>query len=182
MSESNSQILPHVLSEYRKTKSLADGALAQLADADLFVKLNPRQNSIAAIMRHLAGNMLSRFTDFLTTDGEKPWRDRESEFDDRVVPRAHLLELWERGWRCVFDAVEALTDADLSRTVTIRTEPHTVFQALNRQTAHYAYHVGQILLIAKHVKPGEWDYLTLAPGKSQEFNRNMGMAENDGKR
>jgi len=179
MDEANSHILPHVLSEFRKTKAMADGAIAQLGDADLFFKINPRQNSIAAIVRHLAGNMQSRFTDFLTTDGEKPWRDRESEFDDRVVPRAELLDLWERGWRCVFDAVEPLSDADLSRTVTIRTEPHTVFQALNRQTAHYAYHVGQILLIAKHVKRGEWDYMTLAPGKTQEFNRRMGMAELD---
>src|SRR5688572_30921774 len=98
MGQNESSILSVILDEYRKTKSLADGAIAQLADADLFVKLNPRQNSIAAIMRHLAGNMLSRFTDFLTTDGEKPWRDRENEFDDSAVPRTELLELWERGW------------------------------------------------------------------------------------
>ena len=149
--------------------------MAQLADEQLFVKLNPRQNSIAAIVRHLAGNMRSRFTDFLTSDGEKPWRDREREFDEAAIPRAELMDLWERGWRCVFDAVEPLTDADLSRAVTIRTEPHTVFQAINRQTAHYAYHVGQILLIAKHVKGGDWTYLTIAPGKTEQFNRNMGM-------
>jgi hypothetical protein len=170
-----SDILPHILAEFRKTKSMAERAMAQLADEQLFVKLNPRQNSIAAIVRHMAGNMLSRFTDFLTTDGEKPWRHRDSEFDDRVVPRAELMALWERGWRCVFDAIEPLTAADLSRVVTIRTEPHTAFQAINRQTAHYAYHVGQILLIAKHVKGDGWNYLTIAPGKTGEFNRDMGM-------
>ena len=103
-------VLPVILAEYRKTKSLADGAIAQLGDADLFVKINPRQNSIAAIMRHLAGNMRSRFTDFLTTDGEKPWRDREREFDDSVVSRGELLDLWESGWQCLLGAVEALTD------------------------------------------------------------------------
>ena len=133
-----SEILPHVLAEFGKTKSMAERAMAQLADEQLFVKINPAQNSIAAIVRHMAGNMRSRFTDFLTSDGEKPWRDREREFDEAVVPRAELIALWDRGWRCVFDAIEPLTDADLSRVVTIRTEPHTVFQAINRQTAHYA--------------------------------------------
>jgi hypothetical protein len=170
-----SAILPHVIAEFRKTKSMADRAMEQLAVEQLFVRINPAQNSIAAIVRHMAGNMRSRFTDFLTSDGEKPWRDREREFADGAVPRAELTELWERGWRCVFDAVEPLTDADLARVVTIRTEPHTVFQAINRQTAHYAYHVGQILLIAKHVKGDGWDYLTIAPGKTEQFNRNMGM-------
>lgn len=170
-----SAILPHVLAEFRKTKSIAEGAMAQLADEQLFVRINLRQNSIAAIVRHMAGNMLSRFTDFLTTDGEKPGRDREREFDDAPVPRAELMALWERGWRCVFDAVESLTDADLSRVVTIRTEPHTVFQAVNRQTAHYAYHVGQILLIAKHLKGDGWQYLTIAPGQTRQFNQKMGM-------
>ena len=169
-------ILPHVLAEFRKTKSMAERAMAQLADEQLFVRINPNQNSVAAIVRHVAGNMLSRFTDFLASDGEKPWRDRESEFDDGAVPRAELMELWERGWRCLFDAVEPLTDADLSRVVTIRTEPHTVFQAINRQTAHYAYHVGQVVLIAKHLKGDGWAYLTIPPGQTEEFNRKMGMA------
>jgi hypothetical protein len=169
------EIVPHILAEFRKTKSMAERAIAQLADEQLFVRINPAQNSIAAIVRHMAGNMRSRFTDFLTTDGEKPWRHRDSEFDDRIAPRAELMDLWECGWRRVFDAVGPLTDADLSRGVTIRTEPHTVFQAINRQTAHYAYHVGQILLIAKHVKGEGWNYLTIAPGKTEQFNRNMGL-------
>ena len=169
-------IVSAIVDEFRKTKSMADRAVAQVASDDaLFFKLNPRQNSIAAIVRHMVGNMRSRFTDFLTTDGEKSWRDREGEFDDARCPRAELLALWETGWRCVFDAVEPLGDVDLSRVVTIRTEPHTVFQALNRQTAHYAYHVGQILLIAKHVVGDEWTYLTIAPGKTADFNRKMGM-------
>jgi hypothetical protein len=172
-----SLILDTVLFEYRKTKDMADRAIAQLDDAQLFFKLSPRQNSIAAIMRHLAGNMLSRFTDFLTTDGEKPWRHRESEFDDHPVPRAELLEVWERGWKCLLGAVEGLSDSDLTRIVTIRNEPHTVFKALNRQTAHCAYHVGQILLIAKHVKGDGWNYLTVPPGKSEEFNRQLGVAQ-----
>lgn len=172
-----SLILDSILFEYRKTKDMADRAIAQVDDAQLFFKLSPRQNSIAAIMRHLAGNMLSRFTDFLTSDGEKSSRDRESEFDDHPVPRAELLVTWERGWKCLFDAVEPLNESDLSRNVTIRNEPHSVFKALNRQTAHYAYHVGQILLIAKHLKGDSWHYLTVPPGKSEEFNRHMGVAE-----
>jgi hypothetical protein len=168
-------ILPHILAEFRKTKSMAERAMAQVGDEQLFVRMNPRQNSIAAIVRHMAGNMRSRFTDFLTTDGEKPWRHRDGEFDDRPAPRAELMEAWERGWRCVFDAIEPLAGADLSRVVTIRTEPHKVFQAINRQTAHYAYHVGQILLIAKHLKGEGWNHLTIAPGETGRFNREMGM-------
>jgi hypothetical protein len=175
MTQPPAQISPHILSEFRKTKSMAERAMTQLSDDQLFTRINPRQNSIAAIVRHLSGNMLSRFTDFLTTDGEKPWRHRESEFDDAVVPRAELMQIWERGWRCLFGAVEPLTDADLSRVVTIRTEPHTVFQAINRQTAHYAYHVGQILLIAKHLRDDGWQYLTIAPGQTERFNREKGM-------
>jgi hypothetical protein len=165
-----SEILPHVLAEFRKTKSMAERAIAQLADEQLFVRINPAQNSIAAIVRHMAGNMLSRFTDFLSTDGEKPWRHRDSEFDDRIAPRAELMDLWERGWRCVFDAVGPLTDADLSRGVTIRTEPHTVFQAINRQTAHYAYHVGQIVFLARHFAGAGWKSLSIPKGKSREYD------------
>jgi hypothetical protein len=175
MPEPKDVVLPHVVSEFRKTKAMAERAMAQITDEQLFARINPRQNSIAAIVRHLSGNMLSRFTDFLTTDGEKPSRHREGEFDDRVVPRAELVEHWERGWHCVFNALEPLTDADLARVITIRTEPHTVFQAINRQTAHYAYHVGQILLIAKHLKGDGWHYLTIAPGQTEQFNLGKGM-------
>lgn len=175
MSTSPDVVLPAILAEFRKTKDMVDRAIAQIPDEALFAKLNPQQNSVAAIMRHLAGNMRSRFTDFLTTDGEKPWRDRDSEFEDRPMPRAELLATWEAGWRCLFEAAEALRVADLPRVVTIRTEPHSVFQALNRQTAHYGYHAGQILLLAKHFKGDGWQYLTVAPGGTEQFNRSMGM-------
>ena len=162
-------------SEFRKTKRQAEAAIAQVDDAGLHARLNARQNSIAVIVQHIAGNMLSRFTDFLTTDGEKPDRDRESEFVDRNLPRSELMDLWERGWACLFGAIAPLTDADLERTVTIRREPHTVFLALVRQTAHYAWHAGQIVLIAKHLKAEGWQYLTIPPGGSAEFNRKMGV-------
>ena len=168
-------VLTSIESEYRRYKRLGEESIRQL-DAESLVRQPPGDgNSVAAIAWHISGNLRSRFTDFLTTDGEKPWRHRDSEFDDAPAPRAELMAAWERGWQCLFDALEPLTDADLSRVVTIRTEPHTVFQAINRQTAHYAYHVGQVLLIAKHVKGEGWDYLTIAPGKTEQFNRNMGM-------
>jgi hypothetical protein len=123
----------------------------------------------------MAGNMRSRFTDFLTTDGEKPDRNREGEFEEQNVSRQQIMAWWEEGWRTVFDALSPLTDADLSRTVMIRNEPHTVFAAINRQTAHYAYHVGQILLIAKHIRGEGWTYLSIPPGGSEQFNRDKGL-------
>jgi hypothetical protein len=161
--------------EFQKTKSLADRSIAQLDDAALHLQINPRQNSIAAIVQHMAGNALSRWTDFMTTDGEKPDRNRESEFVDRQLSRGDLLALWERGWKCLFDALAPLTDADLLRTITIRREPHTVCKAIVRQIAHYGWHTGQIALIAKHIKRGSWEYMTIPPGQTPQFNRNMGM-------
>ena len=172
---SDRRLLQTFESEFRKTKRQAEAAIAQVNDAGLHARLNPRQNSIAVIVQHIAGNMLSRFTDFLTSDGEKPDRDRESEFVDRDLPRSELMQLWERGWACLFGAIAPLTDADLERTVTIRREPHSVFLALVRQTAHYAWHAGQIALIAKHLKGEGWQYLTIPPGGSGEFNRKMGV-------
>ena len=168
-------LLAALESEFRKTKALAEGAMGQVDDAGLYARLNPRQNSIAVVVQHMAGNMLSRFTDFLTTDGEKPWRDREGEFVDRRLSRPELTDLWDRGWACLFDAIAPLTDADLERTVLIRREPHTVFPALVRQTAHYAWHAGQIALIAKHLVGERWRYLTIPPGGSAEFNRKAGI-------
>jgi hypothetical protein len=159
--------------EFHKQKRAADRALAQLPDADLFAKLSPRQNSISVILRHLAGNMRSRFTDFLTTDGEKPTRDRESEFHERPMPRADLLQDWESGWSALFTALAPLTDADLTRTITIRTEPLTVAAALARQLAHYGWHLGQIVLLAKHLRGEQWTYLTIPPGHSAAFNQSM---------
>lgn len=147
--------------------------MAQCPDEALFVTLDVESNSIAIIVKHLAGNMRSRWMDFLTTDGEKPDRNRDTEFETPPATRAELMEMWERGWNYVFDALEPLTEADLTRTVTIRTEPHSVMQAINRQVAHYAHHVGQILFLAKHLtfaKTGKWESLSVPRGKSADMN------------
>jgi hypothetical protein len=158
---------------FRQYKKLADGAIFQVSDADLYCVLDPEMNSVAIIMKHIAGNMLSRWTDFLTTDGEKPWRNRDSEFEDPPAPRAELLAMWERGWLCLFAALEPLTDADLERTITIRGEAHSVMQAINRQVAHYSYHCGQIVLLAKHFQCSNWKSLSVPRKKSEEFNRRV---------
>lgn len=147
--------------------------MAQCPDEALFITLDAESNSIAIIVKHLAGNMRSRWLDLLTTDGEKPDRNRDTEFETPPTTRAQLTEMWERGWKYVFDALEPLTEADLTRTVTIRTEPHSVMQAINRQIAHYAHHVGQILFLAKHLtftKTGKWESLSVPRGKSADMN------------
>lgn len=154
-------------------KKLGDRAMAQCPEEALFAALDAESNSIAIIVKHLAGNMRSRWLDFLTTDGEKPDRHRDTEFEAPPATRAELIEMWERGWKYVFDALEPLTEADLTRTVTIRSEPHSVMQAINRQIAHYAHHVGQILFLAKHLtftKTGKWESLSVPRGKSAEMN------------
>lgn len=145
--------------------------MAQCTDEGLFETLDTESNSIAIIVKHLAGNMRSRWLDFLTTDGEKPDRNRDTEFERPPKSRSELLGLWERGWKYMFDALEPLTDADLARTVTIRTEPHSVMQAINRQIAHYSYHVGQIVYLAKHfaAATGQWTSLTVPRGQSKQF-------------
>ncbi|HET7258880.1 MAG TPA: DUF1572 domain-containing protein [Candidatus Acidoferrum sp.] len=154
-------------------KKLAERAMAQCPDDDLFLTLDPESNSIAIIVKHMAGNMRSRWRDFLTTDGEKPDRNRDTEFEAPPATRAELLDLWERGWKYVFDALEPLSESDLTRTVTIRSEPHSVMQAINRQLAHYAHHAGQILFLAKHltfVRTGKWESLSVPRGKSADLN------------
>lgn len=161
-------------------KKLADRAMAQCPDDALFVTLDAESNSIALIVKHMSGNMRSRWVNFLTTDGEKPDRNRDSEFESPVGSRAELMEQWERGWKYLFDALEPLTDADLTRTVTIRTEPHTVMQAINRQVAHYGHHVGQILFVAKHLtftRTGKWESLSVPRGKSAEINAKTAAGE-----
>jgi hypothetical protein len=165
-----SPVLHALVEEFRKTKKMAEGAFAQLQDEDFFFKLNPQQNSIAVIVKHLSGNMLSRWTDLLTSDGEKPGRDRESEFVEELMPRGKIMALWEKGWAAVFGALGALDDSYLTRTVYIRGEAHTVVEAAVRQVAHYAYHVGQILLIAKHLRGERWNYLTIPPGGTAAFD------------
>jgi Protein of unknown function (DUF1572) len=147
--------------------------MAQCPDEGLFVMLDEESNSIAIIVKHMAGNMRSRWRDFLTTDGEKPDRNRDTEFETPSTTRAEMMEMWEGGWKYVFDALEPLTDADLTRTVTIRSEPHSVTQAINRQVAHYAHHVGQIVLLAKHfaTKAGKkWESLSVPRGQSKQFS------------
>ena len=166
-------ILPVVLDEFHKIKKLADKAIEQLSDEQLHVTIDPDANSVAVLMRHMAGNMRSRWVDFLTSDGEKPDRLRDREFEDPQQNRADLLAEWEHGWQCVFDALTPLTDADLQRTVMIRSEPHTIYKAISRQVAHYAGHAYQILLLAKHYKGAEWKTLSIPRGQSEEFNRRM---------
>jgi hypothetical protein len=156
--------------QFRGHKRMAESAMAQLRDEDFFVTLDPEANSIAILVKHLAGNMRSRFTDFLTTDGEKPDRFRDREFElGAGATRAEVMNWWEEGWNCVFAAIESLKPDDLMRTVTVRGQPHTVLQAVNRQIAHYAQHTGQIVFLAKHLRGSEWKTLSIPRGKSEEF-------------
>jgi uncharacterized damage-inducible protein DinB len=154
-------------------KKLAEGAMAQVSDEQLFATLDDEMNSIAIIVKHMAGNMRSRWTDFLTRDGEKPDRNRDSEFIEPPATRQDLLRLWNEGWERVLQALQPLSDADLQRTVSIRGEPHSVMQAINRQIAHYSYHVGQIVFLAKHFRGSDWKSLTVPRNKSAEFNRKI---------
>jgi hypothetical protein len=177
----NSPIVGTSLGELRKVKRLADKAIAQLDDTQLWTRIDPESNSVAVVMRHLAGNMRSRWTNFRTTDGEKPDRNRDQEFEDVRLTRAELLAEWEDGWGRVFAALESITDADLTDTVYVREEPHTIIQAIVRQIAHYAGHVYQILAFAKHLKGREWQTLSIPRGKSEEFNQRL-LAEQRARR
>jgi len=163
--------LDEINRQFRGYKRLGEGAMAQLKDEELFITLDPESNSVAILVKHLAGNMRSRFTDFLTTDGEKPDRNRDQEFElTSAVTRADIMRRWEEGWSCVFSTMAALKPEDLMRTVTIRGEPHTVLQAINRQLAHYSAHVAQIIFLAKHLRSSDWKTLSVPRGKSAEFN------------
>ncbi|HSD71433.1 MAG TPA: DUF1572 family protein [Thermoanaerobaculia bacterium] len=162
--------LEDVIGELRKYKKFADRAAAQVSDADFFRQIDPESNSVALVMKHIAGNLRSRWTDFLTTDGEKPDRNRDTEFErSESDTKDRILERWESGWRTLFEALAPLTDDDLLRTVAIRGEPHTVVQAINRQLTHYASHVGQIVFLAKHLAGDRWKTLSIPRGKSREF-------------
>jgi hypothetical protein len=156
--------------QFRGHKRMGEGAMAQLGDEDFFVTLDPESNSVAVLVNHLAGNMRSRFTDFLTTDGEKPDRFRDREFElNAATTRADVMKLWEEGWSRVFATLESLKPEDVMRTVTIRGEPHTVLQAINRQIAHYSLHTGQIVFLAKHLRSNEWKTLSIPRGKSEDY-------------
>jgi uncharacterized damage-inducible protein DinB len=161
------------LTLFRYYKTLSEKAMAQATDEQLAEVLDPEMNSIAQIVKHMAGNMRSRWTNFLTTDGEKPDRNRDSEFTDPPATRQAVLALWEQGWQYLFSALEPLSEQDLARTVTIRGEAHSVMQAINRQMAHYSYHCGQIVLLAKHFKHNEWQSLSVPRGQSSGFNRRV---------
>jgi hypothetical protein len=155
----------------RGHKRLAEGAISQLSDPELFLQLDPESNSVAVIMKHIAGNMRSRLSDFLTTDGEKSDRHRDLEFEiSPATTRAQLMDMWEAGWQIAFGTFAALQPADLERRVTIRGEPYTALQALHRAVAHYAYHAGQIVFLAKHFRGAAWKTLSIARGESEQFN------------
>ena len=159
------------LSALRAYKKLAEKAIAQLQDEEFFVTLDAESNSVAVVMKHMAGNMISRWTDFLTSDGEKPNRNRDMEFViESQTTKDDVIAYWERGWKCVFDALEPLQPEDFEKTVMIRGEKHTIVQALNRQLMHYAYHIGQIVFLAKHFRSAEWKSLSIPKNRSAEFN------------
>jgi hypothetical protein len=171
--EFTTSYLQDSLAVFRTYKQLAERAMGQVSDEQLFAVLDPEGNSIAIIVKHMVGNMRSRWTDFLTTDGEKPNRNRDSEFVDPPVSRGALLAEWEDGWERVFTALKPLGEADLGRTVTIRGERHSVMQAVNRQVAHYSHHVGQIVFLAKHFACDHWKSLSVPRNQSEEFNRKV---------
>jgi uncharacterized damage-inducible protein DinB len=162
---------------FRQFKGLAEKAMMQVDDAHLTAVLDPEMNSIAQIVKHMVGNMKSRWTDFLTTDGEKPNRNRDSEFLDPPATREELMGVWNAGWQLLFGALDGLSDQDLSRRVEIRGEPHSVLQAINRQIAHYSYHCGQIILLAKHFQGEKWQSLTVPRGQSEKFNQKVKAGE-----
>ena len=151
--------------------------MAQVADEELLTVLDGEANSIAVIVKHMAGNMRSRWTDFLSSDGEKPDRNRDTEFEDAPATREAVLALWEEGWQCLFQALEPLSEPDLQRTVTIRGEAHSVMQAINRQMAHYSYHCGQIVLLAKHFGHADWKSRSVPRKQSADFNRRVSAGE-----
>src|SRR3954451_2190718 len=169
--------LQDALTLFRYYKDLSERAMAQITDEQLFTVLDGEANSIAVIVKHMAGNMRSRWTDFLTSDGEKPTRDRDSEFVDPPGTRESLLVLWNEAWELLFRALESLTDAELGRTVKSRGEAHSVMQAVNRQLTHYAYHSGQIVMLAKHLSHSHWKTLSVPRNRSGEFNRRVQSGE-----
>ncbi len=166
--------LENVINEFRLLKKQGERAMAQLDDAQFFVAIDPESNSIAILVKHIAGNMRSRWTDFLTSDGEKPDRFRDQEFIlDADATREDVIRWWEEGWQCLFNALEPLKPEDAMRKVMIRLEPHTVIQAINRQLTHYATHIGQIVFLAKHLKSSDWKTISVPRGQSEQFNQKL---------
>lgn len=156
---------------FRQYRQLAERAMEQVSEAELFTALDPEMNSIAIIAKHMAGNMRSRWTDFLTTDGEKPWRERDNEFVDTHQSRAEILAEWERGWTCFSSALRSLKEADFDKTVKIRGDEYSVPVAIERSLGHACYHIGQIVQLARHFAGDQWNTLTVPKGRSAEFNQ-----------
>jgi len=166
-----SEYLQIAIRHFEYYKKLGEGAIAQIEESDIHRQTDPESNSIAVIVKHMGGNMASRWTDFLTTDGEKEWRDRDREFVDDVQDKQRLMSIWDNGWDLLFSVLRQLKREDLGRTVYIRNEGHTVLDAINRQLTHYAYHVGQIVYIAKAIRSGSWKSLSVPKGESERFNQ-----------
>lgn len=158
------------LQSFRNYKKMAERAIGQVSDEEFFVVIDSESNSIALIVKHIAGNLHSRWKDFLTTDGEKPTRNRDTEFELIDDTRESLMQFWQTGWQVLFDSIGPLTENDFARTVTIRGEAHTIVEAINRQLTHYSYHVGQIVFLAKHLKSAEWKTLSVPRNRSAQFN------------
>lgn len=168
--EINNIYLESVKKQMLYYKTIAEKAMEQLSEEQLFVSVNEDTNSIANIVKHMSGNMISRWTDFLTSDGEKPWRERDVEFESFTTSKEDLLEIWNKGWKCFFNAIDSLQPEQLSQIIYIRNEGQTALDAINRQLAHYPYHIGQIVFYAKMLKKGDWDSLSIPKNKSNDYN------------
>jgi len=171
--------LNSVVKQFKYYKMLGEKAMEQLQDEQLFWQYNEESNSIAILVNHITGNMLSRFTDFLTTDGEKPWRNRDAEFTNPFNNKEELMNRWNEGWECLLKTLEQLSDADLERIVYIRNDGHTVIEAINRQLAHYPYHIGQMVFVAKMLKNKDWQTLSIARNKSADYNNRKFSQDKD---
>ncbi|WP_417369955.1 DUF1572 family protein [Flavobacterium beibuense] len=165
------QYLDSIKKQFEYYKNVAERAMEQLEPQQIFYTVNDDSNSIAVIVKHLHGNMMSRWTDFLTTDGEKDWRNRDDEFEQPITNKENLMQLWEEGWSCFFNTINSLTPENLTDIIYIRNEGHTVMEAINRQLSHYPYHIGQIVFFAKQIKNTPWDSLTIPKNKSGEYNK-----------
>jgi uncharacterized damage-inducible protein DinB len=173
MSEFISNYHSDAVQSFRNYKKLAERAIEQLSDDEFFAQIDAESNSVAVIVKHIAGNLHSRWRDFLTSDGEKPDRHRDAEFEMISDTRESLMNLWQSGWQTLFSNIEPLTEEDFARTVFIRGEPHTVVEAINRQLTHYSYHIGQVVFLAKHLRSSEWKNLSVPRNRSAEFNRHL---------
>lgn len=177
----NNSYLTSIIKQFEYYKSLGEKTFSQITDTDIHWQYNSESNSIAIITKHLVGNMLSRWTNFLTEDGEKTWRERDQEFEDTYFNKEEMLKAWEKGWTCLFDALTTITNSQLEQIVYIRNQGHTVTEAINRQLAHYAYHVGQIVFLGKMIQGENWQSLSIPKGKSANYNQEKFAQEKERK-